>query len=155
MKGIIIQEPTIYVCLYVCIHISNPKQYREKKQVYQKYASQANLFCLAYNFCGLTFISTCSSISLDFIVVYSFSNLQTYEMFSTLKKHPNAAILRDLRFHKQIGHSLFHLLGVVLDLIGGLDHFVWSAVQLMRDDFLKVLEDNKLLLFRYVTFHYG
>lgn len=35
---------------------------------------------------------------------------------------------------------LFHLLGVVFNLISSLDDFVWSTVQLVWDDLLKVLQ---------------
>lgn len=63
------------------------------------------------------------------------------EMFQhTLRNH---LITAEFRFYQKKGRSLFHLLGIVFDLIGNLDHFVWSAVQLMRDDFLKVLQDNR------------
>lgn len=38
---------------------------------------------------------------------------------------------------------LFHLLAVVFNLISCLDDFVRPAVQLVRDDLLKVLQDTK------------
>lgn len=38
---------------------------------------------------------------------------------------------------------LFHLLGIVLDLISSLDDLVWSAVKLVWDDSLKVLQHSK------------
>lgn len=37
---------------------------------------------------------------------------------------------------------LFHLLAVVFDLVSDLDDFIRPAVQLVRDDLLKVLEET-------------
>lgn len=39
-------------------------------------------------------------------------------------------------------HLLLHLLAVVFNLISSLDDFIRSAVQLVRDDSLEVLENN-------------
>lgn len=72
------------------------------------------------------------------------------KLFSTLKNTPFTAITGILKYIKFQNNkkilSLFHFFGVVLDLIGDLDHFVWSAVQLMRDDLLKVLK-NRIVQF--------
>lgn len=38
---------------------------------------------------------------------------------------------------------LFHLLGVVFNLISSLDDLVWSTVKLVRDDPLKVLQQQR------------
>lgn len=44
--------------------------------------------------------------------------------------------------HREL-RLLFHLLGVVFNLISCLDDFVWPAVQLVWDDLLKVLQGGK------------
>ena len=37
---------------------------------------------------------------------------------------------------------LFHFLGVVFNLISSMDDFIWSAVELVWDDLLKVLDHS-------------
>ena len=49
---------------------------------------------------------------------------------------------------------LFHLFGVIFNLIRKLDDLIWSTVQLMWDDLLKVLKQRKETEAKEVSHNY-
>lgn len=58
-------------------------------------------------------------------------------------KYPWMCVLSTVELTDLELHLLFHLLGIVFNLISSQDDFIRSAVQLVWDDPLEVLEHNK------------